>query len=293
MTPRDYGPFDYRPIIDRPRISWPGGARLAVWVIPNIEFFPLDAAIPVQAGGSGTVPDIPGWSARDYGNRVGVFRLMEVLEAFGIRATTAMNSSVADHHPRIVEMCQSLGWEIVGHNQTNSRRVTGMEPEAETAEISATLDRLESATGTRPLGWLSAGLQETWSTLEILEAQGVRYVMNWTNDDQPYRMDLPNGRRIHSVPYSHEINDKPAFERRNVTADGFAGMIRRQFDVLWTEGADSGRVMAIALHPYIIGVPHRIGGLEEGLRHIAGHPDVWFATGSEILEHFLSETSGS
>src|SRR5437763_1173708 len=148
------------------------------------------------------------------------------------------------------------------------------------------LDTIAQATGSRPVGWLGSGLQETWDTLEYLAAEGCEYVCDWVNDDQPYLMTLESGRSLVSVPYSTEINDKPAFEKRNRTAEEFRDMIVRQFDVLYEEGAESGRVMAIALHPYLTGVPHRIGALDAALAHILRREGVWRATGAEIAQHY-------
>jgi peptidoglycan/xylan/chitin deacetylase (PgdA/CDA1 family) len=290
MKPAPYGPFPWSPIGSRPTLRWPGGARVALWVIPNIEFFSLADTIPAGSGGTGTpAPDVPMWSARDYGNRVGVFRLMKVLEHHGVRGTVALNSSVCVHHPAIVEAGCRLGWEWMGHNETNTRRLNEVPAEEEARIIADSLATIERATGVRPRGWLSSGLQETWHTLDLLAAHGCEYVCDWTNDDQPYRMTLDAGREILSVPYSHEINDKPAFEKQHRTADEFRDMICRQFDVLYEEGAESGRVMAIALHPYLTGVPHRIGALDAALEYIGRHQGVWRATGGEIARHFAAQ----
>jgi len=139
------------------------------------------------------------------------------------------------------------------------------------------------------VGWLGSGLQETWDTLDLLAAEGCEYVCDWTNDDQPYVMSLDGGGRLISVPYSHEINDKPVFERLHRTADEFRDMICRQFDVLYREGAESGRVMAIALHPYLTGVPHRIDAFDAALGYICGHARVWKTTGAEIARHYRAQ----
>ncbi|HUB96499.1 MAG TPA: polysaccharide deacetylase family protein [Stellaceae bacterium] len=289
MKPSTYGPFPYSPIIRRPRLSWPGDARVALWIIPNIEFFALDEKVPVVAGGSGAkVPDVPTWSTRDYGNRVGVFRLMTVLERYGIRGTVALNSNLCARHPEIIEEGQKRGWEWMGHNETNTRRLNDV-PEEEPRIIRNACNEIARATGTRPVGWLGSGLQETWATLDLLAENGIEYVCDWVNDDQPYLMSLEAGRRLVSVPYSHDINDKPAFERMNMTAPEFQDMICRQFDTLYAEGAESGRVMAIALHPYLTGVPHRIGALDAALAYICRHDGVWRTTGSEIARHFLAQ----
>lgn len=292
MKPAPYGPFPYSPIIHRPRLTWPDGAYLALWVIPNIEFFSLQEKVPLGAGGSGgPVPDVPAWSARDYGNRVGIFRLMQVLDRHGIRATVALNSDLCAYHPQILEEGNKRRWEWMGHNESNTRRLNEVAPGEEAGIIHRTLVTIERATGCRPAGWLGSGLQETWNTLDLLAAEGCEYVSDWTNDDQPYLMALDGGRRLVAMPYSHEINDKPVFERQHRTAAEFQDMICRQFDVLYREGAESGRVMAIALHPYLTGVPHRIDAFDAALAHICGHAHVWKATGAEIARHYAAQAA--
>jgi allantoinase len=292
MKPAPYGPFPYSPIVERPPLAWPDGACVALWVIPNIEFFSLTEKVPAGAGGPGTpVPDIPSWSARDYGNRVGVFRLMDVLDRHGIRGTVALNSEVCAHHPQIIEHGRKLRWEWMGHCESNTRRLNEALPGEEKGIIQRTLATIEKACGTRPVGWLGSGLQETWDTLDILASEGCEYVCDWTNDDQPYVMSLNGGGRIISVPYSYEINDKPAFEHARRTAGEFRDMICGQFDVLYREGAQSGRVMAIALHPYLTGVPHRIDAFDAALDYICRHPRVWKATGWEIARHYRAQTN--
>jgi peptidoglycan/xylan/chitin deacetylase (PgdA/CDA1 family) len=228
------------------------------------------------------------WAQRDYGNRVGVFRLMELLTAHGIRSTVALNSAVCDHHPQLVEDCVNLGWEMMGHNRTNTERLTEVPAGEERALIRESLDRIARATGRRPVGWLGSGLQETWNTLDHLAAEGCLYVADWVNDDQPYFLEA-GGRRLVSVPYSYELNDLAAIVRSKSTPGEFERMIRDQFDVLWREGARSGRVMAICLHPFIMGQPHRIGALERALAYIDRFDGVWKATGEEIARHFISQ----
>jgi peptidoglycan/xylan/chitin deacetylase (PgdA/CDA1 family) len=288
VRPQRTGPFPYLPIGQRPALTWPNRARVALWVIPNIEFFPLDEGVPpASAKGSGKIPDVPVFAVRDYGARVGVWRLMDVLSRFGIRATVALNSDVCDAYPQIIDEAIRLRWEFMGHNERNTRRLNEIPPEDEPRVIKNTLARIEKATGKKPAGWLGSGLQETWNTLDYLVEEGCSYVADWVNDDQPYLMSV-NGKQLVSLPYSYEINDKPAFEEHHRTAEEFNAMIRRQFDVLYREGAASGRVMAIALHPYIIGAPHRIGALSAALEYICAHEGVWLATGEEIAGHFLT-----
>jgi allantoinase len=289
MKPSPYGPFSYSPIIRRPPLAWPDGARVALWVIPNIEFFSLEER--PGGSGSGKIPDIPLWSARDYGNRVGVFRLMQVLDRHGIRATVALNSDVCGRHPVIIEEGAARRWEWMGHNRTNTRRLNDAPAGEEVNIIRDSLATIANATGLRPAGWLGSGLQETWETLDLLAVEGVEYVCDWCNDDQPYMMNLEGGRSLVSLPYSHDINDKPAFEHQHQTANEFQEMICRQFDVLYREGKDSGRVMAIAIHPYLTGMPYRIDAFDAALKYICSHDGVWRATGGEIARHYVAQAS--
>ena len=294
MKPSRYGPFPYVPITDRPRYVLPDDARVAVWVIPNIEFFGLDdpmpgvhnERIPREAA---KIPNVRAWAQREYGNRIGIWRVMEVLDNYGIRGTVALNSEICNHQPQIIEATMKRDWELMGHNQTNAIRLNEMPAEAELGAIRATLDTIEQATGKRPIGWLSSGLSETWNTLDYLIDCGVEYIADWVCDDQPFRMNVA-GRQLVSIPYSYELNDAPMVYNNKASTDDFEQMIKRQFDVLYREGADNGRVMAICLHPFIIGVPHRIGALDSALKYIRSHDRVWYATGGEIIKHYLESS---
>jgi len=295
MKPAPYGPFPFTTIDRRPKYRLPNGARLALLVVTNIEFFALDKPMPGDSNerpkpGDHT-PMVRHWAQRDYGNRVGLYRLMKVLSTHGIRSSVALNSAVCDHHPQLVEDCVKAGWEIMGHCRTNTERVSEVPPHEERALIAESLGRIARATGRKPAGWLGAGLQETWNTLDHLAAEGCTYVADWVNDDQPYLMQLEAGRLV-SVPYTYELNDLAAIVRSKYTPGEFERMIRDQFDVLWREGAESGRVMVIALHPFLMGQPHRIGALERALEYIAKFDGVWKATGEEIARHFLETVKG-
>ena len=189
----------------------PVGNRLALWVVPNIEYFFLDDPLPGIHNervplASAKIPDVRSWSIREYGNRVGVWRFFEVLTRYGIRGTAALNSDVCDFHPEIVERAMELDWEFMGHCQTNALRLNEMAPEAERAAIKATLDRIAAATGSRPRGWLGAGAAETWSTLDFLIAEGVQYVGDWVCDDLPFRMHVGD-KTIFSIPYTLQASD--------------------------------------------------------------------------------------
>jgi peptidoglycan/xylan/chitin deacetylase (PgdA/CDA1 family) len=290
MQPQSYGPYPYSAIIDRPPLRWPDGAHVALVVVPNIEFFPLDVRVP---GGMPTVPDTSAWGRRDYGNRVGVFRMMEAMARFGIRGTVALNSMVCDFCPRVVERCLELDWELMGHGETNAVRLSEQgSDEAAAACIRRTLDRIAAFSGKRPVGWLGPGRQQTWNTLDVLAREGVRYTFDWDNDDQPVAMSV-GASTILSLPYGAGVSDLQAFNQQHFAADDFERMIRDAFDVLYREARDSGsgRVVGISLHPFIVGVPHRIGALIRGLEHICSHEGVWRATGTEICDWFMSNPS--
>jgi peptidoglycan/xylan/chitin deacetylase (PgdA/CDA1 family) len=277
---KDFDPaslFPYSPIIDRPPVRWPNGAQLAVWVVPNIEHFHLEM--------TQNAPDIRNYSRRDYGNRVGIWRMMEVLQKNGIRGTVALNGEVATYYPRIMEEAIRLEWELMGHGVTNSALLTGLSVEEEATVIAKTKAAI-AGYGQKMRGWLGPGLTETWNTLDLLRTAGVDYVCDWVNDDLPYRMN--NG--IYSIPYSIELNDMPLFTNPSISVDDFEKRIRDTFDVLYAEGEKGGRVMGIALHPFLTGAPHRIRYLDRALNYIAKHEKVWLATGSEIIEAFRAQT---
>jgi peptidoglycan/xylan/chitin deacetylase (PgdA/CDA1 family) len=258
-------------------------------VLPNLEWFSLEAQIashPWEKANEMKVPGVRQWGQRDYGNRVGVFRMMEVLDKHGIRASATINADVCDYHPEIVQDALKLGWEFLGHNKTNTIRLNAIAPQEEHELIRYCTKKLTEATGKKPVGWLGSGLTETWNTLDYLVTEGYRYVSDWVNDDQPYKMNV-NGKQIVYMPYSYEINDSAQAANRFATGDEFAKMTRDAFDVLYAEGAQSARVMAICLHPFITGQAARSGVFDAALKYICSHDGVWKATGEEILDAYL------
>ena len=212
---------------------------------------------------------------------------MDVLTKHGIRATATTNTDICVHHPQIIEDAVKLGWEFMGHNKTNSTRLTALEPEQERELIRYCTKRLTEATGKRPVGWLGSGLAETWNTLDYLAEEDYLCVSDWVNDDQPYRM-MAGGKELVYLPYSYEVNDSGQVYYRFASGEDFGQIIRNTFDVLYAEGAESARVMAICLHPFMTGVPNRIGALDKALAYIKGHDGVWFATGEEIVRAYLA-----
>jgi allantoinase len=293
MQPRPYGPFPYVPITRRPQFTWPGGARVALWVNPNIEFFGLDDVMPGNLNERvprehAKIPNVRNWAVRDYGNRVGIWRIMEVLTPL--------------RHPRQCRAKQrSVRSSPGNHRRGRSARLgaSRAQPDQRAAADrdgrfagtrcgAGEIDRIETASGKRPVGWLGAGLAETWNTLDYLAEAGIRYVCDWVNDDQPYLFEIGNPPLV-SLPYSVQTNDVPAYFEMKVSVPEFEAMLRRQFDTLYREGETIPRVMAIAVHPFVTGQPHRIGALDAALEYICSHAGVWRATGWEIVQQFLAQ----
>lgn len=281
--------FPYSPITRRQKVIWPNGARIALWVIPNIEHFHFDKpATPITLATMQYKPDVLNYGWRDYGNRVGVWRMMEVMDRHGIRGTAALNSEAATEYPQIIAAGNDAGWEWMGHGTTNSSPLNSQSEPDERALITTALSTIEAATGRRPRGWLGPALSESVRTPDLLAEAGIDYVGDWTNDEQPYEMTVAKG-RLFSMPYSIEVNDIPVFLDHHRSAEDFERIICDQFDVLYEDGAVTGRVMAIALHPFLIGHPYRAKYLDRAFAHIRSRQDVWVATGSEILDAWRTQ----
>ncbi|SRR5579885_914461 len=282
----EHGRFDYSPIARRPPLRMPGEARIAVWITPNIEHFHWNQpAIALTQMTASLKPDVLNYAWRDYGVRVGIWRVMEILERHGIVATAALNAEVCEHYPEIIKEGNRLGWEWMAHGATNSMLFTGMPEEAERPIIAGVLDAIARGTGRKSRGWLGPALTETEHTLDLLAEAGIEYVADWCNDELPYPMRTRKG-TIHAIPYTLEIGDIPVFLEAGGSGEDFYAMVVDQFDVLYEEGAKRPRVMSMALHPFLIGHPFRARHLDRALAHIRKHDRVWFATGSAIIDWY-------
>lgn len=279
--------YVYSPVIKRKNLKWPNGARVALWVCPNIEYFHIDK--PITTGISGPpsphLPDVHAYSLRDYGSRIGVFRLMDVLDKHGIRASVMLNADVCERYPIILEEGKKRNWEWLGHGVTNNLRMIDYPPEEERNIIRQVKETITAAVGTPPKGWLGPGLAETFNTPDHLAAEGFEYLCDWCCDDQPFPMRVSHGRMI-GIPYEQGVNDILVLSRWQHTPEEYLRMVRDQFDILYKEGAESGRVMCLPLHPFIIGLPFRIKYLDEALQYICSHQGVWRATGWEIADWY-------
>ncbi len=284
--------FDYSPIVDREPLRFPNGERIAVWVIPNIEHFHFDKpATSVTPVTMHMQPDVLNYAWRDFGVRVGIWRMMEIFEKHGVKGTVALNAEVCEHYPRIIQACNELGWEWMGHGLTNSVLHNEQNADEERALIANIVGMIKGSTGSQPKGWLGPALTESHNTPDILAENGIEYLCDWCNDEQPYAMNVKSGSMI-SVPYSIEINDIPAFLDHGMSPDQFYQMIIDQFDGLYEDGAVSGRVMAICLHPFLIGHPFRAKYLDKALAYIAQRDEVWLTQGGAINDWYRENYLG-
>jgi peptidoglycan/xylan/chitin deacetylase (PgdA/CDA1 family) len=276
--------YDYSPIVDREPITWPGGARVAFYIGLNVEHFHLGKpSTSINAATASLVPDPLNHGWRDYGARVGIWRVMDTLDRHGIRASVLLNSDVCERYPQIIEAGNARGWTWLAHGKTNSQLPAEIPAEAEREYLTEILETIEKATGHRPRGWMGPALNHTFQTPSLLAELGVSYLLDWTADDQPFRLNVPG---LLSVPYSVELNDIGVFTMKSHTGPEFVRMLEDQLDQLCDDAADSGRVMALALHPFVIGQAFRNRYLDEALAYIAGHEGVWLTTSDEIADHF-------
>jgi allantoinase len=279
--------YDDTFITERKPFTWPNNKTLAVWIAPNVEVWHYDVAfgVGISPNPANRVPDVINYGWREYGMRVGLWRIADVLDGAGLKATVALNSQVCETHPKAVEEMKKRGWEFMGHGTTNSEELSGLPPEKEKEVIRHVLTTIEQATGKRPRGWLGVGLTETRNTLDILAEEGVTYCGDWNNDDQPYPMKVKAG-KMFGIPYCMEINDIPSFIRKGYTGEQYFRSVIDQFEQLYADSPKQPRVLGIPLHPMIIGQPLRIKYLERALAEMKKHDGVWFATGSEIIDAY-------
>ena len=283
----DHDRYAWSMLPRRKPVAWPHDARVALWIVPALEWFPLDMkGQPFKPPGamSTAYPDLRHYTLRDYGNRVGIFRIMKALERHGIRASVAVNAAVAVRYPSLLAECVQRGWEIIGNGlDMDHLHHGGLSADDERALIGQSLAILRQASGQPVTGWLSPAKSESANTLDLIRAAGIEYVCDWVNDDMPYEMRTGHG-PLYAMPHPIDIDDYTILVQNHHTEDDFRDQLIDQFDVLYRESAtQGGRVMAISLHPWVIGQPYRIGALEEALAHIMRHKGVWAATGSEIL----------
>jgi peptidoglycan/xylan/chitin deacetylase (PgdA/CDA1 family) len=281
-----HGRYRYSAIRHRPPYDWPNGKRLAVYLALNLEHFAFGEGLGAELAPGGPQPDVLNFAWRDYGNRVGVWRLLDLFDALEIPASVLVNSSIYGYCPEVMDAVRARGDEVVGHGRTNSERQGTLDEDGERALIRETTRMIEEAEGRPPTGWLGPWISQSRVTPDLLAEAGYTYHLDWCMDDQPIWFATRGGGRILSVPYPQELNDIPAIVARKDSAEDFAAMITAHFDEMLDQAANGPLVMGIALHPYIVGQPHRLGHLRKALAHIAGRrDDIWFTTAGAISAH--------
>lgn len=287
LQPRERLP--YSAIVDRPPLVLPGGARIAVWSIVNLEVWdiarPMARQVLPAPTGQVLLPDVPNWSWHEYGMRVGVWRFFRMYERLGIAPTLSINARVCQDYERVARQARDAGWEFMGHSWEQGP--IHKEPD-QRAMIHRSLDEIERFTGRRPVGWLGPGLTQTLETPELLAEAGVQYIGDWIHDDEPTVIHTDKGSLV-TLPYTVELNDIPMMLVQHHESDTLLKRAIDQFDWLYEEGAERAKIMSIAIHPYISGQPHRIRYLEKFYEHVAGHAGVLHWNGVQLLDWYRGQ----
>ncbi|SDB70913.1 polysaccharide deacetylase family protein [Belnapia rosea] len=287
MQPRDRAA--YSAIVDRPPLRLPGGARIAVWTIVNLEVWdigkPMARQVLPAPTGQVLLPDVPNWSWHEYGMRVGVWRFFKLYERLGIAPTLSINARVCQDYERVARQALEAGWEFMGHSWEQGPIHKEID---QRAMIQRSMDQLEAFTGHRPVGWLGPGLTQTLETPELLAEAGVQYIGDWVYDDEPTTIHTDRGPLV-TLPYTVELNDIPMMLVQHHESDYLLRRAIDQFDRLYEEGAERAKIMSIAIHPYISGQPHRIKYLERFYEHVAKRSGVLHWNGVQLLDWYRSQ----
>jgi allantoinase len=295
----DHEHYDWSPLSTRGVLRWPEEARVAVCVLINLEhteWYPLEGSVQFVPLVAGMIPrpfpDYARLSHREYGHRVGIFRLLDVLERHGIPPTVAMDALTAEHYPYLVRHCLQRGCEIIGHGVAVSRMITSnMSEQEESDYIQTCLETLTRATGTTPVGWFGPEYGESARTPQLLAQAGIQYVCDWVNDEQPYRLKTSRG-DLCALPIMLELDDVHALWERRVPVDRYGDLLKESFDVLYRDGAHNGRLLVLHVHPWLIGQPFRIGYLDQALGFMLRRQEVWAANGAAIVDWYRRNPPG-
>jgi allantoinase len=278
--------YRYSPIVERPPLAWPEGRRLAFYVGLNVEHYLIDR--PSTSTSSATVmltPDPMNYGWRDYGVRVGIWRMIGLLDELGVPASVLVNSDVCRYYPQIVAAVRERGWAWIAHGQNNSTLQANMDEDGERAYLAEMLATIERATGARPSGWLGPALTETFNTPRLLRELGFTYLLDWCNDDQPYPLNVEG---MIALPYSVELNDISLFVTHAYSGERYVQMVLDHLDQLLAESDPAGRVMALPVHPFVISQPARHRYMRAVLEELLARPEVWVTTSDRIAEHYLA-----
>jgi len=284
-----HGRYEHSAITRRPRFKWPGRSRLAVYFALGLEYYAFGEGMTENLVSGMPHPDVLNTSWRDYGNRVGAWRLLQAFADFGLPLSILLNSAVCDHAPDLIEAARAAGCEFIAHGYSNSDTLSGMSEADESAYVNGVASQMAAAIVIRPLGWASPWIAETLRTPDILGEQGYTYVLDWCMDDQPVWLKT-RGKPLLSVPYSQEINDSSTIIGRQASATDFAQMIVDQFDEMRETPGEEPLVMSVILHSFISGQPFRLRALRRALRHISTHADtLWITQPGMIARHFAEQ----
>ncbi|NHC62322.1 polysaccharide deacetylase family protein [Paenalcaligenes suwonensis] len=291
----DHDRYEWSDLFERAPVQWPNQARVALWVTPILQWFPLNApAKPFRAPGGLTMPypDFRHYSSRDYGNRVGIFRIMRVLKELGIPASVALNAAVAERYPALVQSLLKQDVELMAHGKDMGHVHHAELSEQDEAQlIASSVELLRRMSGQAVTGWLSPARSQSANTMDLLAAQGVRYSCDWANDDLPYAMKVTSGEH-YAMPLAFETDDRVIFQEFHQNEDEWLTQIKDRFDVLYRESQQyGGRVMSVPLHAWVSGVPFRIAKVREALEYMLGHSGVWAATGTDILDAYCASVA--
>ncbi|WP_397473597.1 polysaccharide deacetylase family protein [Pusillimonas sp.] len=286
--------YPYSRICDRPDYEWPGGKRLAFFVGLNIEHFAFGAGLTHSLSAPLPAPDQRAFAWTDYGNRIGVWRVFDLLDKLGLPASHNINTTLFEYAPQIVARIKERGDEVIAHGRTNAERHSGMWERDEARFIEEVRDEIEKHWGQRPKGWMAPWMSVTNVTPDLLQEAGFKYVMDWPADDQPIWMKTRAG-RIMSVPYPFELNDSPQMLVRHQSPDEFTRAIIDQFDEMLEQSEQQPLVCSLALHAMVVGQPYRLRALRRALEYIVNHPQrdkVWFTKPGDIYDHCAALPSG-
>ena len=284
----DHALYPYSALPARAPIAWPGGKNVAVWFTISLEWFPITPSDkPFRAPGhmQTAYPDYRHYTAREYGTRVGFYRLLDAFAKVGAKVSVATNAAIAQRYPQLIADIISAGHEIIAHSTDMNGTIASTLPvEDERALIAQSLSALEAATGTRPRGWHSIARSQSFATLDLLKEAGVDYCVDWVNDEMPYA--FANG--LVSIPLNHELSDRQIINVQQQSVDSYAQQVLDAYDWLNGEAAQTGggRMLPLHLTPYIIGLPYRMDAFEALLAELAARPDTWFATGGDLLDSY-------
>lgn len=293
----DHEIYPYAPTPRRPPLRWPNGARMAFWVLMHLEYWelapPQDAVMDARFKGEfgNFDPDYRNWSVREYGNRIGFYRIMEILDRYGIKATVAVNSMACRRYPDLIEEIKRRDWEVVGHGISANQMISSAMSEGQERDVIAeSLDSIEQEFGQRPVGWLSQDFGHSHRTTGLLAEAGLRYLLDWPNDEQPYMTTTPTP--MVSIPNQVEWDDFHLLWTRRLPTPRYPEVVQDAFDCLYKEGASSGRLFGLGIRPWIFGMAHRIRYLDEALKKITGREGIWQTTAGEIAEEFRRQLPG-